>query len=115
VTKVGTIMAVLSLVFGALAVRDIRVGDAGFVVATLRKWEHPLPFWGLVAAEIVAALLCAGGAAFAFSTPVSCDDNGVCSLLTQRAPPSQPLDIPCPKEGCRVIDTSPRPLPEAHP
>jgi hypothetical protein len=36
-------------------------------------------------------------------------------LYLERPPPPPPVDIPCPKEGCRVIDTSPRPLPEAHP
>lgn len=111
--KVGLIMTGLALIFAGLAVRDIRAGNAGFVFATLRKWEYPVPFWGLVATEIVAALLCAGVAVAAFSIPVTCDDNGVCRVVIERSSP--PPDIPCPKEGCRVIDTSPRPLPEAHP
>ena len=105
-------MAVLSLVFGALAVRDIRAGDAGFVVATLRKWEHPLPFWGLVVTEVLAALLCAAVAVAAFTNPYSCDETGVCTVVIETAPSPE---IPCPKEGCRMIAPMPRQPLEAHP
>jgi ornithine cyclodeaminase/alanine dehydrogenase-like protein (mu-crystallin family) len=89
-TKVGAIMAGLAILFGALAVRDIRTGAAGFVVATLCKRENPLPFWGLVIAEILAALLFAAGAMAAFTIPATCDEvNGVCTVTIHAQRPDQ--------------------------
>ncbi|WP_143738273.1 hypothetical protein [Erythrobacter colymbi] len=105
-------MAVLSLVFGALAVRDIRTGYAGFVIATLRKWENPVTFWGLVAAEALAALLCAGIAVAAFTMPATCDEAGVCTVVIETA---SPPEIPCPKEGCRALVPVQRPPLEPFP
>jgi hypothetical protein len=93
-------MAVLSAIFGALAIRDIRAGNAGFVVATLRKREHPMTFWGLVAAEVLAALLCAAIVAAVLTRPPSCDEAGVCTVVIESNPVP---DIPCPKEGCRAL------------
>ncbi len=87
-TKVGLIMAGLAVAFGTLAVRDIRAGDVGLVIATLSKWEHPVPFWGLVAVEIVAALLCAVVAISAFTMPATCDDTGACTVVIEMSEPA---------------------------
>jgi hypothetical protein len=105
-------MAVLSLLFGALAVRDIRIGEAGFVIATLRRWENPATFWGLVAAEAIAALFCAIVAFAAFAMPATCNEAGVCKVVIKS---EQPPEIPCPKEGCRALAPLPRPSQEPLP
>lgn len=86
-TKVGLFLAGLAVVFAALAARDIRAGNAGFVIATLRKGEHPVPFWGLVVAEILAALLAAFGAVGALTMPATCDDNGLCTVVIATSEP----------------------------
>jgi len=86
--KVGLIMASLAVVFGALAVRDIRAGNAGFVVAMLRKSEHPMPFWGLVVAEILAAILSGIVAVAAFTMSATCDDKGPCTVVITTVEPT---------------------------
>jgi hypothetical protein len=86
--KVGLIMAGLALVFGGLAIRDIRAGNAGFVVAMLRKSEHPMPFWGLVIAEILGALLSAILAVAALTMSATCDDKGPCSVVIATVEPT---------------------------
>ncbi len=87
-TIVGLIMAGLSLAFGALAIRDVRAGNAGLVFMTLRKWKHPLPFWGLVTLEASAALLCALSALGAFLVPATCDELGRCTVTIQAETPA---------------------------
>jgi hypothetical protein len=88
-TTVAMIMAILAVLFGFLVVRDVRTGDAGFVFATLRRWEYPVPFWGLVTIEAIAALLSAIVAVFAFTTPATCDEAGTCTVVIQSAEPPQ--------------------------
>ena len=87
-TKVGVIMAGLALIFGALAVRDVRTGNAGFVVAMLRRSANPALFWGLVAAETLAAFFCVAVALAAFTMPATCDDVGVCTVVIETTEPT---------------------------
>ena len=77
------LIAVLSLAFGALAVRDLVARNANLVVFTLCRTERPIFYWTLVAAEAFVAAICAILEFWMMTSPIECNEDGACTVTIE--------------------------------
>lgn len=73
----------LFMAFGCLAVRDLRDGEIGLVVANLRRSENPVAFRAVVTIEIICSILFGLVALATFGAPAEYDGDGVGKITLQ--------------------------------